>query len=140
MYDTVNIPQRCLKPHSHWTDGKTEAFDDCRCRKAAYGIRASGGKAQAFCSDPIKGPDLLQDPGAPLTALPGLTSACRLGRWGGGEALRELHFPEASVLISVRRPRATDYISQEAWRSRAGNGGRPGGHPGRAGGCRRGTP
>lgn len=37
MYDTVNIPQRCLKPHSHWTDGKTEAFDDCRCRRLPTG-------------------------------------------------------------------------------------------------------
>ncbi|OBS64862.1 hypothetical protein A6R68_06611 [Neotoma lepida] len=59
---------------------------------------------------------------------------------GGGGVLRELHFPEASVPISVRRLRTTDYISQKAWRSKAGNGGRPGGPPGRADGCRRGTP
>lgn len=49
--------------------------------QTVYRLRASGGKIQSFCSDPVKASDL-QDPRALLTALSTLTTACRLGRWG----------------------------------------------------------
>lgn len=47
--------------------------------QAVYRLRASGGKVQSFCSDPVKAPDL-QDPGAPLTVLSTLTNDSRPSR------------------------------------------------------------
>jgi hypothetical protein len=37
----LSSPQRFLKPHSHWTDRKTEAFDVCECCR----LRTESGSA-----------------------------------------------------------------------------------------------
>lgn len=37
LKDTVISAQRFLKTHSHWTDRKTEAFEDCKCCRLCMG-------------------------------------------------------------------------------------------------------